>query len=137
VGDFNKDGIADVLWHNQVTGYLQAWLLNSGGAVTGTLDIAKSCAVQDGCWATWKIVGIGDFNDDGIDDLFWYNTKTGQINVGYLNGLGGVTGSQWLAKVCGSSDGCSTNWKAAGIADVNRVICSGKIQQPVSCRHGC
>jgi len=120
IGDFNKDGIADVLWHNDATGYLQAWLLTATGDVGGTMALSKRCAIQDGCWTTWKIVGIADFDDDGIDDLFWYNTKTGQINVGMMDPLGNQVGTQWLAKVCGPADGCSNNWKPVGIADVNR-----------------
>ena len=42
------------------------------------------------------------------------------MNVAYLNGSGAVTGTQWLAKVCGPSDGCSTTWKPIGMADVNQ-----------------
>jgi hypothetical protein len=102
------------------TGELQAWLLDGAGGVTGTMTLAKHCGVSDGCWPEWQIIGIGNFDGDGIDDLFWYDTKTGKVDVGMLDGSGGVTGSQWLAKVCGPSDGCSTTWKPAGLADANQ-----------------
>jgi len=120
IGDFNHDGISDILWHSDKTGELQAWLLDGAGGVSGTESVSKPCGTGDGCWTNWHIIAIGDFNGDGIDDLFWYNTPTGKVNVAYLNGSGAVTGTQWLAKVCGPSDGCSTTWKPIGMADVNQ-----------------
>jgi len=36
------------------------------------------------------------------------------------DGKGGQKAAQWLAKVCGPSDGCSQTWKPAGLADVNQ-----------------
>ncbi|MBV9227213.1 MAG: VCBS repeat-containing protein, partial [Acidobacteriaceae bacterium] len=119
VGDFNGDGNQDVLWHNDVTGQLQAWLLN-GGQITSTLTFAQVCRVSEGCWPRWQIIAIGDFNSDGIDDLFWYDTQTDRVNVGMQDGRGKQKAAQWLAKVCGPSDGCSQNWKPAGMADVNQ-----------------
>ena len=62
------------------------------GGISGTLTLSKRCAVSDGCWTNWKIIGIGDFNQDGIDDLFWQNLSTGAIQMSLLNGSGVVTG---------------------------------------------
>jgi len=120
VGDFNHDGIGDVLWHNDATGELKAWLLNGTGGVNGTLTLSKRCRAGDGCWTTWKIVGIGDFDDDGIDDLFWHDATTGAVQVSLLDGAGTVLGTRAIAKECVTSDGCSTAWKAVGIGDVNQ-----------------
>ncbi|MFL6448149.1 MAG: FG-GAP-like repeat-containing protein [Bryobacteraceae bacterium] len=119
IGDFNHDGNQDVLWHNDVTGQLQAWLLD-GARVTNTLTFAQVCRVSEGCWPRWQILAAGDFNSDGIDDLFWYDTATGKIDVGILDGNGRQKGAQWLANVCGPSNGCSNTWKPAGLADVNQ-----------------
>lgn len=118
VGDFNHDGSDDILWHNDVTGALQAWLLN-GAQVTNTLTLSKVCRISDGCWPRWQIIAVGDFNSDGIDDLFWYDTQTGKIDIALLDGAGNYRTTQALAKVCGPNDGCSQNWKPAGLADVN------------------
>ncbi|MBV9033720.1 MAG: VCBS repeat-containing protein, partial [Acidobacteriaceae bacterium] len=87
MGDFNGDGNQDVLWHDDVTGQLQAWLLN-GGQITSTLTFAHVCRVSEGCWPRWQVIAIGDFNSDGIDDLFWYDTQTGRVNVGMQDGRG-------------------------------------------------
>jgi len=119
MGDFNDDGIEDLLWHSDATGELQAWLRNGAGGISGTMTLSKRCAVSDGCWTTWKIIGIADFNQDGIDDLFWQNLSTGAVQMSLLNGSGVVTGTRALAKKCGALDGCSTTWKAAGMVDIN------------------
>jgi hypothetical protein len=119
VGDLNHDGNPDILWHNAATGALQAWLLN-GAQVTGTMTPFGRCGTADGCWPKWQIIGIGDFNADGIDDLFWYDTSTGKVNIAMLDGAGQYITTQWLAKVCGPSDGCSQTWKPVGLADVNQ-----------------
>ena len=92
----------------------------NGGQITSTLTFAQVCRVSEGCWPRWQVIAIGDFNSDGIDDLFWYDTQTGRVNVGMQDGRGKQKAAQWLAKVCGPSDGCSQNWKPAGMADVNQ-----------------
>ncbi|MBV9305548.1 MAG: VCBS repeat-containing protein [Acidobacteriaceae bacterium] len=92
----------------------------NGGQITSTLTFAHVCRVSEGCWPRWQVIAIGDFNSDGIDDLFWYDTQTGRVNVGMQDGRGKQKAAQWLAKVCGPSDGCSQNWKPAGMADVNQ-----------------
>ncbi len=120
VGDFNHDGIDDVLWHNDTTGELQAWLLDGAGGVTGTLTLSKKCAVTDGCWTRYKLIAIGDYDRDGNDDLFWLDTNTGTVQISLLNGAGVVPGTRVLAKQCGPTDGCSTIWKPVGMADVNK-----------------
>ena len=68
--------------------------------ISGTMILSKRCAVRDGCWTTWKIIGIGDFNQDGIDDLFWQNLSTGAIQMSLLNGAGGVTGLAATIAAC-------------------------------------
>ena len=120
VGDFNHDGIDDILWHNDATGELQAWLLDGAGGVPGTLTLSKKCAVTDGCWTRYNLIAIGDFDGDGIDDLFWLDTTTGAVEISLLNGSGVVPDTRVLAKQCGPADGCSTTWKCVGMGDVNR-----------------
>jgi hypothetical protein len=98
VGDFNHDGIDDLLWHSKTTGELQAWLLDGAGGVPRTLTLSKKCAVSDGCWVNWKIIAIGDFDRDGIDDLFWLNAATGTVQISLLDGSGVVRTTQSLGQ---------------------------------------
>ena len=69
---------------------------------------------------TGRSSGSADFNQDGIDDLFWQNLSTGAVQMSLLNGSGVVTTTRALAKRCGPTDGCSTTWKAAGLVDINQ-----------------
>ena len=29
----------------------------------------------------WQVVGVGDFNGDGVEDVLWRNTSTGQNQI--------------------------------------------------------
>ena len=35
---------------------------------------------------SWKAIGTGDFNGDGISDILWQNTSTGQAAIWEMNG---------------------------------------------------
>jgi hypothetical protein len=116
-GDFNHDGIGDLLWHNNQTGDFQAWLLDGAGNVFATLTVGSNCAST--CWVRTQIMGIGDFNHDGIDDLFTRDILTGRVTILVLNGSGGVLSTQVLTQTCGPLGGCALTWSAFGLADVN------------------
>ena len=76
-GDFNDDGKPDLLWHNQVTGALNAWLLDNG---TMTADPALT---PDGIADTrWQVRGLADFNGDTHSDMLWQDQKTGDLRPG-------------------------------------------------------
>jgi hypothetical protein len=51
-GDFNGDGQADLIWRNQVTGTMAAWLMN-GTAVGDSVFITPDTVAD----TNWKIVG--------------------------------------------------------------------------------
>jgi uncharacterized delta-60 repeat protein len=77
-GDFNKDGDADLLWRNSVTGENQVWTLG------GTTNVAFLNI--DTVASVWSIQATGDFNGDGKKDLVWRNSSTGTALTWFLNG---------------------------------------------------
>jgi hypothetical protein len=103
-GDLNADGKADIIWQNDVTGGLGAWLMN-GATVMGqsNLSIEK---VPD---TTWKVRGVGDTNGDGFADLLWQNTTSGALAIWYLIQFD-VVGTRWLS----ISAVADTNWHVVG-----------------------
>lgn len=117
IGDFNKDGNTDVLWHNATTGVVGAWLLDSHGTVIGTQDLNWTCDKASGCASQWRIVGAGDFNVDENTDVLWYNATTGVLGAWLLNSSGTVLKALDLSERCGTATGCSTDWKPVAITD--------------------
>jgi hypothetical protein len=68
-GDFNGDGITDMIWRDQsgvVTDYL-------GTHTGGMTDNAAHFWFNPG--TSWAIVGTGDYNGDGIDDIMWRHSS--------------------------------------------------------------
>jgi len=83
-GDFNGDGRSDLLWRHS-SGTLSNWLgTASGGWIIN--DASSLTQVP----TDWHVVGVGDFNGDGRDDILWRNAS-GQLS----NWLGTASGG-WI-----------------------------------------
>jgi serralysin len=107
IGDFNGDGISDILWRN-TDGRVTDWLGNLNGGFT-----PNSSQFYDTVSTDWKIVGTGDFNGDGYTDIMWRNVD-GRIT----NWLGTANGS-FTDNVANAYNGVSLDWHVAGIGDFN------------------
>ena len=64
-GDFNGDGIDDILWRDD-NGTVSDWLGQPNGAFVSNVGNVNITVPID-----WKIVGTGDFNGDGRSDILW------------------------------------------------------------------
>ena len=75
VGDFNGDGVADLVWTRIERSSTSAFTALGKG--DGTLSAATySVPRLHGCWfACAAIPSTGDFNGDGVTDLAWLGTK--------------------------------------------------------------
>jgi hypothetical protein len=78
VGDFNGDGIPDILLRDSNTGTVAMWFLNSTGGIqsVGTVGAVPS---------NWHIVQTGDYNGDGYSDILWIDTG-GDVAAWFMNG---------------------------------------------------
>ena len=125
LNDLNGDGISDLVFQNTATGQVYAWFLDGTGA---SIDLGTSRGIKstgylyDGSLLGWQLAGMADVNGDGIVDLIFQNTATGQIYAFFLDGSGtainlatgsGIKGSDYLY------GGTLLGWRLAGTADVN------------------
>jgi len=106
-GDFNGDGRDDILWRS-ASGTITNWLGVANGALVS--NYANFTIHAD---ADWQIVGTGDFNGDGIQDLLW-RSDAGTLSDWLGTTSGGFTnnGSNFIVHADG-------NWQVVGIGDFN------------------
>jgi hypothetical protein len=107
-GDFNLDERSDLLWHHRLSGEIVVWHMSGAVLASGTFTTPSSLSDT-----AWKIVGTGDFNQDGRVDIAWRNGTSGQVSLWYMNGTtlaGGTLASPTLADPL---------WRFAGTGDFN------------------
>jgi hypothetical protein len=110
--DFNGDGKMDILWENMFDGYLAIWTMNGPNLVSS--DLLTPHYVTD---TNWKIVGTGDFNADGKPDIVWQEQTQGWVGIWLMNGLNLL--SSTTLSPAGRDRVADTNWKIAGVLDLN------------------
>jgi ELWxxDGT repeat protein len=114
VGDFDGDFNSDVLWRN-ASGEVAEWQMN-GATIMGSGDVtAGGVAVRPD--ASWKVAGIGDFNDDGMADILWRNSS-GEVSAWLMNGTSIAGGGDLMSG--GVAARPDASWSIAGIGDFNQ-----------------
>lgn len=109
VGDINRDGTVDLLWHNSNSRRVAYWLLNADGS------LAEAGFCNDGGMAAgWELKGVGDINRDGTVDLLWHNSNSRRVAYWLLN----QDGSLAEAGFC-NDGGMAAGWELKGVGDIN------------------
>ena len=105
--DFNGDGRTDILWRDTTTGQITDWLGTANGSFT-----QNSSNFSTGVATNWTVVGTGDFNGDGHNDILWRDSTSGQITDWLGTANGGFTQNS-----SNFSTGVATNWVVIGTGD--------------------
>ena len=114
VGDFNADGMDDLLWNDAATGAISIGLMN------GTASLPQGKVIPGPAGSGWRVVLATDFNADGMADVLWYNLITRGMEVWLMSGtelflagpeIPAPPGSGWALVIAG-------DFNADGRADV-------------------
>ena len=87
--DFDQNNVPDLVWFSP--SLREATVHYYGG--TGGATYLSFAYLNKSVTAGWNLVGIGDFDGNGVPDLVYQNASTRQVVVDYY---GGVNGSQLL-----------------------------------------
>jgi hypothetical protein len=73
-GDFNHDGITDLLWRNNSSGEVSDWIMQDGHFSGESQRIGNEAMA-------FQKIGAGDFSHDGGNDVLWHNASTNQTQI--------------------------------------------------------
>ncbi|MBD8879305.1 VCBS repeat-containing protein [Rhodanobacter sp. 7MK24] len=93
VGDFNDDGYADLVF-TSANRDLYLWTNNQQGGWVAQRISTSSYPSQ------WQLIGAGDVDGDGHDDLLWLDPSGCKFGYWTMNGAT-VTGSHTINVACG------------------------------------
>jgi hypothetical protein len=93
VGDFDRDGNADILWRNFASGenYIYPML---GTTIKPSEGYLRSVPDQN-----WQIAAVGDYNGDLRADILWRNHATGENYLYPVDGTTILAGEGYLRTV--------------------------------------
>lgn len=107
-GDFNGDGLVDILWRHD-SGAVTNWLGTAAGGF-----IANDANVLASVPNDWKVAGTGDFNGDGLTDILWRH-DSGMIT----DWLGTATGGYVANNDANGTKSVPLDWHVVGVGDFN------------------
>src|SRR5262249_57375341 len=103
-GDFNKDGIGDVLFRGGGTA-VAIWYMNGSGGLGSAVGVGS--LPND-----WTVAGTGDFDGDGVWDILWLNNTSRGIGTWLMNANGTVKSVVAVGSL-------PAGWSIAGTGDFN------------------
>ena len=106
-GDFDSDGIPDIVWQKPLTNETKFWFMNTDGTKKSELDLSHNAGV------VWKFASMADMNNDGNEDMLWQKEDGSTVFCYYMDGSGGLSSGVSLAS------GVASGWKFAAASDYN------------------
>ncbi len=137
-GDFDGDGISDILWRDTATSNMRVWLMASGTQIRdgGDLTIQESSIPRQAIsrQSQWSVGAIGDFDGNKSSDIMWRNTVSGEVVLWFMNYSRGTSPdlkpSMTVEKEVTVAASVSSDWIVAGTANAD-----GKFGQDILWRN--
>src|SRR5262249_20298028 len=107
-GDFNHDGIGDLLWKNGLTGATSTWLMANGTMVGNPATPAAG---------GWDVATAAEFNGGGTTDLLWKRAASG-LTSEWLMINGAMAANPGTPGALGWNLLASRDFSGDGIADL-------------------
>jgi hypothetical protein len=120
IGDFNKDGTQNILWQRS-NGEAAIWEIDFNSASTTntlSLDIAKTKFIKSTS-ADWSMAGWTDMSNDGVFDIVWQNTSTGENAIWELKADASGSDPFFSKSYLIQNTGANSGWGIQGVADFN------------------
>ena len=114
-GDFNGDTMNDLLWRN-TNGTVDLWTMN-GSTIASSSHVTFGGTPVNVDGPNWKVVGIGDTNNDGKADVIWRNSATNDLQDWMMNGSTITSSSHFT--YAGAAVNPDQSWNVAGVGDFN------------------
>jgi hypothetical protein len=108
IGSFGGGGSGrpSIAWRNVFTGLTSGWRMNGG-------LFSQQYAIQPTVSTDWVLVGSGDLNEDGVDDLVWQNDVNARIGYWTMGANGQPTSYNLFPRQT------NINWELVGVGDFN------------------
>jgi FG-GAP-like repeat len=119
IGDFDGDGKSDILWRHD-SGQVYIWEMDGLGIKVQGGAAQEGSVVHAAVPNDWHILGLGDFDGDGKNDILWRH-DSGQVYIWEMNGL------QVKAEGTVMHAPVGNDWHVEDIGDYNNDGKSGDI----------
>jgi len=115
VGDVDGDHVGDLIWRNPATGEVRIALTHPNEAFPLTpITPVYVVRIAD---LNWEVVGRGDLNIDGREDLVWVNRVTQRIVVWLMNGT--TIENSYFVNMALPAPPDGRRWKLLAVKDIS------------------
>jgi hypothetical protein len=116
--DINRDGQADIVWHNAASGETQVWFMDRH-RVTDRQTVQDKQGKPMLVGAPWQIVGANDMNFDGWADIVWHNASTNETQIWFMLNHRILDRRSVVAEYGQAALRVGLPWRIMGIEDYN------------------